>query len=49
VSGQINVTEQAAIQFHVDNVTDSKQNTVGTIGAPYTLGRSMWLGSSLKF
>jgi hypothetical protein len=49
VSGQINVTEQAAIQFHVDNITNSRQNVVGTDAAPWTLGRSMWLGSSLRF
>jgi hypothetical protein len=49
VSGQINVTEQAAIQFNVSNLTNSTQNLVATAEAPWVLGRSYWVGSSLRF
>jgi hypothetical protein len=49
VSGQINVTEQAAIQFSASNITNSAQNAVTTDDAPWVLGRSYYLGSSLRF
>lgn len=49
VNGQINVTEQAAIQFSVNNITNSTQQTVTTESLPWVLGRSYWLGSSLRF
>jgi hypothetical protein len=49
VSGQINVTEQAAIQFNVNNITNSAQNTIAIYDNPWVLGRSYWVGSSLRF
>jgi len=49
VSGQINVTEQAAIEFSINNITNSAQNTITTENAPWVLGRSYWLGSALRF
>ncbi|MFA5900322.1 MAG: hypothetical protein WC829_14565 [Hyphomicrobium sp.] len=49
VNGQINVTEQAAIQFSINNITNSTQQTVTTESAPWLLGRSYWLGSALRF
>lgn len=49
VSGQINVTEEAAIQFSANNITNSAQNTITTEDAPWVLGRSYWLGSALRF
>jgi hypothetical protein len=52
VSGQINVTEQAAIQFRADNITNSDQNALVTSAYndnPWVLGRSYWVGSALRF
>ena len=49
LSGQINVTEQAAIQFNVNNVTNSTQNTIVQNAAPWVLDRSYYIGSSLRF
>jgi hypothetical protein len=49
VSGQINITEQAAIQFAASNITNSAQNAVTTDSGPWVLGRSFWLGSALRF
>lgn len=48
VSGRINVTEQAAIDFHVDNITNSTQNAVSYYDYPWVLGRTFWIGSTLK-
>jgi hypothetical protein len=48
-SGYVNVTEQAMIEFHVNNITNSTGNVVATYANPYVLGRSFWLGSSLRF
>ena len=52
LSGQINVTEQAAIQFNVNNITNSAQNalvTTSNLNNPWVLGRSYWIGSALRF
>lgn len=48
-SGQINVTEQAMIEFHVNNITNSTGNSVATYANPYVLGRSYYIGSALRF
>lgn len=49
VNGQINITDQAAIQFSINNITNSTQQTVTAQDAPWVLGRSYWLGSALRF
>ncbi len=49
VSGRINVTEQAAIDFRVDNITNSDQNLMATDDNPWVLGRTYWIGSGLRF
>jgi hypothetical protein len=49
LGGQINVTEQAAIVFNANNVTNSAQNAIALPEAPWVLGRSFWLGSALRF
>ena len=49
LSGQINVTEQAAIQFSASNVTNSAQNQTTLATAPWLLGRTYWIGSALRF
>lgn len=48
-SGQINVTEQAAIEFHVNNITNSKGNAVASDDFPWVIGRSYYIGSALRF
>jgi hypothetical protein len=48
-SGQINVTEQAMIEFHVNNITNSTGNAVATYANPYVLGRNYYIGSALRF
>lgn len=49
LSGRVNVTEQAAIEFNFENLTNSKQNAVTTAAAPWVIGRSFWVGSALRF
>ena len=49
VDGQIAVTEQAAIEFHVNNVLNSPGNAIATNQNPWLLGRSYWVGSTVKF
>ena len=49
VSGQINVTKEAAIQFSANNITNSTQQQVTIADTPWVLGRSYWLGLSLRF
>jgi hypothetical protein len=49
VSGQINVTDEAAIEFSVSNITNSTQNTITSNDLPWVLGRSYWVGSALRF
>ena len=48
LSGRVNVNEYAAIDFHVDNITNSTQSYVATYANPWVLGRSFWIGSTLK-
>jgi hypothetical protein len=48
ISGRINVSEFAAIDFYAGNITSSAQNTIGTVDNPWALGRSFWVGSTLK-
>lgn len=49
VNGQINVTEEAAIQFSINNITNSTQQTFTLAEDPWVLGRSYWIGSALRF
>lgn len=49
VSGRINVTQEAAIDFHIDNLLNSDLNTVANADTPWVLGRTIWVGSSLRF
>lgn len=49
VSGKINVTEQASIQFFAQNLTSSGQQVIVTNDNPWVLGRSFWVGTGLKF
>lgn len=48
LSGRVNVNEYAAIDFHVDNITNSTQSYVATYQNPWVIGRSFWIGSTLK-
>lgn len=48
VSGRINVTEQAAIDFHINNITNSAGNAVSYYDYPWVLGRTIWVGSTVK-
>jgi hypothetical protein len=49
LDGQIAVTEQAAIEFHVNNVLNSPGNAIATNQNPWLVGRSYWVGSTVKF
>ena len=49
VNGQINITDQASVQFSVNNITNSTQQTVTLETEPWVLGRSYWIGSALRF
>lgn len=47
--GQINVTENAAIEFQVNNVLNNPGNATTTNQNPWLLGRSYWVGSIVRF
>lgn len=51
VSGRVKVTDQASINFRIDNITNSTQNAMvmSAIDNPWVLGRSYWIGSALNF
>ena len=49
VSGRINISEHAAIDFSVENITNSDENLVTTSANPWLMGRSYWVGSAVKF
>lgn len=49
LDGQIAITEQAAIEFHVSNILNSSGNAVATERNPWLRGRSYWVGSIVKF
>jgi hypothetical protein len=49
VSGQINVSENAAINFDIYNITNSTGNSVATYNNPWVIGRSYWVGSTVRF
>ena len=48
-SGQINVTENAAIEFEINNITNSAGNSITSYKNPWLVGRSYWVGSTVKF
>lgn len=47
--GQINVTENAAIEFEVNNIANTAGNSVTTYANPWVRGRSYWVGSTVRF
>ncbi|MBN8913008.1 MAG: hypothetical protein J0H65_13335, partial [Rhizobiales bacterium] len=49
VMGQINVTENAAIEFQVNNILNNPGNATTTNSNPWLMGRSYWVGSILRF
>jgi hypothetical protein len=49
VFGQINVSEHAAIEFQVNNLTNSPGNAITTDANPWLRGRSYWVGSTVRF
>jgi hypothetical protein len=49
ISGKLNVTEQAYVEFLAGNVTNSDQNLNAAVGNPWVLGRTFWVGSGLRF
>lgn len=49
VSGQLNITENAAIEFQVNNVLNKAGNRVATNENPWLLGRNYWVGSKVRF
>ncbi|MDQ8699211.1 hypothetical protein [Hyphomicrobium sp. LHD-15] len=49
VSGQVNVSENAAIEFQVNNLLNNAGNGVTTNNNPWLLGRSYWVGSTVRF
>jgi hypothetical protein len=48
LAGQLNVTENAAVVFQVDNLTDSIGNSVASNQNPWVHGRSFWLGTKIR-
>lgn len=49
VTAQLNITEQAAIQLKAFNLTNSSQNAIANDNNPWVVGRSLWVGSALRF
>ena len=49
VSGQLNITENAAIEFQVNNLLNKAGNRVATNENPWLLGRNYWVGSKVRF
>jgi hypothetical protein len=49
LSGHVKITENAAIEFQINNLTDSIGNSVATNANPWVRGRSYWVGSSVNF
>lgn len=49
VTAQLNITEQAAIQLKAFNLTNSDQNAIANDNNPWVVGRSLWVGSALRF
>lgn len=49
IAGLINVTENAGIEFQVNNVLNNTGNSTATNNNPWLLGRSYWVGSIVRF
>ena len=49
LAGEIAITEQAAIEFQVNNLLNNAGNSVTTNTNPWVRGRSYWVGSAVKF
>lgn len=49
LSGHVKITEHAAIEFQVNNLTDSIGNSVANNQNPWVRGRSYWVGSTVRF
>lgn len=48
LNGRINIDERAAIDFQIDNLTNSTGNSVASSLNPWVLGRTFWIGSTVK-
>jgi len=49
LTGHVMLTENAAIEIQVNNLTDSIGNKIASNANPWVRGRSYWVGSSLRF
>lgn len=49
LTGEIAITEQAAIEFQVNNLLNNAGNSVANNQNPWVRGRSYWVGSAVKF
>lgn len=49
LSAQLVLTEQAAVSFKVNNLLDTTGNKIATNNNPWVLGRSYWVGSTVRF
>lgn len=49
LAGEIAITEQAGIEFQVNNLLNSAGNSVANNQNPWVRGRSYWVGSTVRF